>query len=120
MKDDGTFPNNEWYPLILFKNAFHGSQGKGEHLITEGGWMSPWVWGIFPYHHYHSTAWELLLCVKGHAHMQLGGESGPCTIINMGDIVYVPPGLTNKQLDSNGGFSLLGAYPSYCGLHRTS
>ena len=77
MKDDGTFPNNEWYPLILFKNAFHGSQGKGEHLITEGGWMSPWVWGIFPYHHYHSTAWELLLCVKGHAHMQLGGESGP-------------------------------------------
>jgi uncharacterized protein YjlB len=63
MKDDGTFPNNERYPTLIYKNAFHGGEADARRLIVKGNdWTEPWVWGIFSYHHYHTKAWELLLC----------------------------------------------------------
>lgn len=111
MKDDGIFPNNSHHPLLLFKSAFHGSPAAGEEAIVEGGWTHPWAWGIFPYHHYHSTAWELLLCVKGEANVQLGGETGPKVVVKRGDVILIPPGFAHKQLSDSGGFTLLGAYP---------
>jgi uncharacterized protein YjlB len=111
--DNGTVPNNMHHPLFLFKSIFLGSQQEGERVITDGGsWTRPWVWGIFPYHHFHSTAWELLLCVKGQADVQLGGESGPHVSIEQGDLILIPPGFAHKQLRSNGGVTLLGAYPT--------
>lgn len=113
MNSDGVFPNNPEHPAILLKSVFHGSQQEGEQAIIEGGqWTHPWAWGIFPYHHYHSTAWELLLCVKGQADVQLGGESGPHVSVEKGDLVLIPPGFAHKQLRSTGGFTLLGAYPT--------
>lgn len=46
LKDDGTFPNNEQYPALLYKSAFTGTQDEGARKITLGGyWTSPWVWG---------------------------------------------------------------------------
>ena len=50
--NDGIFPNNEEYPTLLYKSAFHGNEADGRRLITNSGcWTSPWVWGIFTYHH---------------------------------------------------------------------
>lgn len=112
MKDDGTFPNNLHYPTILLKSPFCGTEKEAENLIVAGGWTRPWAWGIFPYHHYHSTAWELLLCVRGQAEVKLGGETGPIVSIQKGDLVYIPPGFAHKQIESSGGFTLLGAYPT--------
>jgi uncharacterized protein YjlB len=113
MDDDGTFPNNPRYPLLLYKAAFSGSQADGQHVITKGReWTSPWAWGVFPYHHYHSRAWELLLCVRGEANVQLGGECGPTIRIENGDLVLIPPGFAHKQLEASSGFTLLGSYPT--------
>mmetsp|Transcript_16151 Transcript_16151/g.24598 ORF Transcript_16151/g.24598 Transcript_16151/m.24598 type:complete len:208 (-) Transcript_16151:1035-1658(-) len=117
MKDDGTFPNNENHPLMIYKNCFHGSQSEAEMKIVEGGWTSPWVWGVFTFHHYHSTAWELLLCVQGEAQIQLGGPSGPTIRVERGDLMLVPPGFAHKQLSERGGFALLGAYPDCQGVN---
>lgn len=119
VKDDGTFPNNADYPLLLYKSAFTGNRFEGEQAIAaEGKWTSPWAWGIFPYHHYHSKAWELLLCVEGQANVQVGGDKGPKVLIAQGDLVLVPPGLAHKQLDATKGFTLLGSYPKsgYSGI----
>jgi len=33
MKDDGTYPNNEHYPTLIYKNAFHGSETDGRQLL---------------------------------------------------------------------------------------
>jgi uncharacterized protein YjlB len=111
-KDDGIFPNNESYPLILMKNAFSGrTEEEGRHLITKSGeWTNPWTWGVFEYHHYHSKAWELLLCVQREANVQLGGVTGPTIQMKQGDLVYVPPGFAHKQASSSNGFTLLGSY----------
>lgn len=113
MDDDGQFPNNPRYPLLLFKAAFQGTQAEGYDVITSGNkWTNPWAWGIFTYHHYHSVAWELLLCVEGEAQVQLGGNSGPTVKIEKGDQILVPPGFAHKQLDASRRFTLLGSYPT--------
>jgi uncharacterized protein YjlB len=112
LKDDGVFPNNPNHPLLLFRDSFQGSQEKGSQLLIKGGWTSPWVWGVFTYHHYHSTAWEILVCVEGWADIQFGGPSGPTIAVKKGDVALVPPGVAHKQLNDQGGFALLlGAYP---------
>lgn len=80
LKSDGTFPNNDAHPLLIYQRVLAGteaSQSRGAALLTENGWTSPWAWGVFPYHHYHSTAWEALLCVQGEADIQFGGPTGP-------------------------------------------
>lgn len=113
MKSDGVFHNNLRYPTILVKNAVtNKSQDECEQMIVRGNsWTSPWVWGIFPFHHYHSTAWELLVCVRGAADVQLGGQEGPVVAVEKNDLVLIPPGVAHKQLSSSGGFTLLGSYP---------
>ena len=111
MKDDGTYPNNDRYPLIFLHDCWHDSDQTARQQLIKQGWTSPWAWGIFSYHHYHSTAWELLLCIKGHASVQMGGPTGPTVQVQKGDLLYIPPGLAHKQLAAGGGFLLLGAYP---------
>ena len=78
-------------------------------------YVNSWVNGIYPFHHYHSNAWELLLCVKGEALVQLGGPTGPRVDIRKGDLVLIPPGFAHKQLQARGGFTLLGSYPTVDG-----
>jgi len=112
MDNDGTYPNNPTHPLLLYRSAFHGTQQEGyTKIVSSGEWTSPWVWGIFTYHHYHTTAWELLICVKGQADIQIGGSNGPIVNISKGDVMLVPPGLAHKQIRDSGGFTLLGSYP---------
>eukprot|EP00563_Minutocellus_polymorphus_P020068 CAMPEP_0197726606 /NCGR_PEP_ID=MMETSP1434-20131217/16396_1 /TAXON_ID=265543 /ORGANISM="Minutocellus polymorphus, Strain CCMP3303" /LENGTH=207 /DNA_ID=CAMNT_0043312591 /DNA_START=171 /DNA_END=794 /DNA_ORIENTATION=+ len=112
--DDGTYPNNSRYPTLLLQSVFAaGTEHEGaRRIVADGQWTSPWSWGIFEYHHYHSKAWELLLCVRGEASVQLGGPSGPTVSIAKGDLVLIPPGVAHKQLNARGGFTLLGAYPT--------
>ncbi|CAB9520595.1 Cupin domain [Seminavis robusta] len=111
-QDDGTFPNNPDHPVMMAKDAFRGSDQEARHLLQQAAWTSPWKWGIFPYHHYHSTAWELLLCVQGQADILLGGDvTGTMVTIHKGDVMLIPPGVVHKQMREQGGFALLGSYP---------
>ena len=71
---------------------------------------------IFSYHHYHTKAWELLLCIRGEASVQIGGASGPKVTISTGDLALIPPGVAHKQLNEKNGFALLGSYPTFGGF----
>eukprot|EP00449_Zooxanthella_nutricula_P018257 CAMPEP_0198541840 /NCGR_PEP_ID=MMETSP1462-20131121/55285_1 /TAXON_ID=1333877 /ORGANISM="Brandtodinium nutriculum, Strain RCC3387" /LENGTH=114 /DNA_ID=CAMNT_0044272027 /DNA_START=47 /DNA_END=388 /DNA_ORIENTATION=+ len=77
LDDDGTFPNNSDYPVLFCRAVWHSrSRQEGEAAMIANGWTRPWAWGVFPFHHYHSNAWEALLCVAGDAEVQLGGPAG--------------------------------------------
>ena len=112
MKSNGThYPNNEEVPTLIYKGAHDGDERTGRDALLRHGWSEPWKWGIFPYHHYHTAAWEALLCVSGGALIQLGGEGGPSTQVGLGDLLLIPPGVVHKQLSSRDNFALLGSYP---------
>ena len=112
------FPNNAAFPLVVYRGVYDRARdGDGAALVAarRTGFTPPWRGVVFGYHHYHSTAWEALLCVAGGADVQWGGPSGPTLALRCGDVALVPPGVAHKQLRSEGGFALLGSYPDHEG-----
>ncbi|MFP4096505.1 MAG: cupin domain-containing protein [Cyclobacteriaceae bacterium] len=113
LSDDGTFPNNESLPLILYKGAFAEgtSPDEMEEILHQHGWGNDWRNGIYDYHHYHSTAHEALLIYAGQAEVQLGGPQGIGQKVKAGDVIIIPAGVAHKKLSGSSDFACIGAYP---------
>ncbi len=114
-EDDGSIPNNGRLPVILYKAAFSGDQAQRpesyEELFHGNNWKSSWRNGIFLYHHYHSTAHEVLGIYRGRAEVLLGGEAGETVVLGTGDIALLPAGTGHKNISQSGDFEVVGAYP---------
>lgn len=113
LKDDGTFPNSR-LPLVLFPGAFAG----GEELVRtievafrQNSWAGSWRNGVYEFHHYHSTAHEVLGVYHGSATVQFGGEQGVTVEVRAGDVVVIPAGVAHKNLGARQDFAVVGAYP---------
>lgn len=116
-RNDGKIPNNETLPLVLYKGAIKLPEDNPASTIEEvfhaNGWGNSWRNGIFPYHHYHSTAHEVLGIARGSARVQLGGdENGQTFEIQAGDVIIIPAGVAHKNLGSSSDFLVIGAYPA--------
>lgn len=113
--EDGAYPNNALLPLLLYKEAFAPIEKYETAAIREiletNGWVNSWVDGILDDHHYHSTAHELLVALKGSSRVQFGGPNGPTVMFERGDVVIIPAGVAHRKVDEDNGFSCLGAYP---------
>jgi uncharacterized protein YjlB len=114
-QDDGTYPNNR-LPLVLFKQINSGTPTIDpaiiETLFHGNNWVNSWRNGLYPFHHYHSTAHEVLGVYSGWVKAQLGGPSGRIFIIEAGDVAIVPAGVAHKNVDQSHDFKVLGAYPA--------
>ncbi|UCF98323.1 MAG: hypothetical protein JSV89_02025 [Spirochaetaceae bacterium] len=110
LQDDGTFPNNP-RPLLLYSGAVPADPDAIERLFTSNDWPSAWRNGVYPYHHYHSTAHEALGVYSGSATIQFGGPAGPAETIHSGDVAVIPAGVAHKCLESSADFRIVGAYP---------
>jgi uncharacterized protein YjlB len=115
-EDDGTFPNNPTHPLVVYKRAIRMETGGGaetiETIFLSNEWGRSWRNGIYPFHHYHSTAHEVLGIYQGNARVQFGGENGPILAISAGDVVIIPAGVAHKNINSSSDFRVVGAYPA--------
>ncbi len=114
--DDGRFPNNEKLPLVVYQNAVKLPQrdpaATFEEIFHANEWGSSWRNGIYPYHHYHSTAHEVLGISRGEASVRLGGDDNGKTFeVRAGDVIIIPAGVAHKNLGSSPGFQVVGAYP---------
>jgi len=110
--DDGRIPNNR-LPLLLYPAAVKGEVGpdRMEALLAAGGWPPRWRSTIFTYHHYHSTAHEVLAVAAGSALVMMGGPDGEELQIAAGDVVVIPAGVGHKRLGSSDDFLVCGGYP---------
>lgn len=112
---DDTFPNNGLLPLLVYRKAFPSMHDGVVDIIREiletNSWKDSWVNGIYDYHHYHSTAHEVLVVLNGFARVQFGGPGGITLSVEKGDVVIIPAGVAHKRIDDAEGFSCLGAYP---------
>jgi uncharacterized protein YjlB len=116
IEDDGTFPNNGRLPLLAYQGVLDlpaGDPARGaEELFDAHNWEGSWRNGIFSYHHYHSTAHEVLGVYGGKARVQLGGPEGPKFEVRRGDVIVIPAGVAHKNLGSSLDFRVVGAYPA--------
>ena len=114
LKDDGVFPNSK-LKLLVYRNAVilpkEDPAATFEQLFAANKWRGSWRDGIYPYHHYHSTAHEVLGVYRGSAKVQLGGELGTVQEIQAGDVIILPAGVAHKRLSSSAEFGVVGAYP---------
>jgi len=115
LTDDEIFPNNERLPLLVYPNAVplpdQDPASAFEKRFAENGWSGSWRNGIFTYHHYHSTAHEVLGVYRGTARVRLGGDNGIERSLGPGDVVVIPAGVAHKNLESSSDFGVVGAYP---------
>jgi uncharacterized protein YjlB len=116
LEADAEVPNNTRLPLLVYPAAVelspHDPASVFEQRFVLNGWVGCWRNGIFPFHHFHSTAHEVLGIYSGSAVARLGGENGVTVTLNPGDVVIIPAGVAHKKLSSSGGFGVVGAYPS--------
>ena len=114
--EDGRFPNNDSLSLILMQQVFDPATknlvGSIEETFYGNAWEGSWRNGIFTFHHYHSTAHEVLGLYAGQVEAQFGGSDGQAVTAKAGDVIIIPAGVSHKNLDQSPDFRCVGAYPA--------
>jgi uncharacterized protein YjlB len=111
----GAIPNHPRWPLLIYPQAI-ALAGRDpaaifEERFTRNAWPAAWRNGVFPFHHYHSNAHEVLGIYEGEVTVQFGGEGGVTVTAVPGDVLVLPAGTGHKKLSSRGVLGVVGAYP---------
>jgi uncharacterized protein YjlB len=109
--DAGGIPNSRLPVLVHHGVAEVGSARECAELFARNGWRGAWADGIYPFHHFHSTAHEVLGVVAGSASVMLGGPGGRRFEVVPGDVLVLPAGTGHRNLGSSDDFLVVGAYP---------
>jgi uncharacterized protein YjlB len=112
-EDDGSIPNST-FPVLIYHGVLDPTTSAGayEELFAGHGWLGAWRNGIFPFHHFHSTAHEVLGIAAGSAQVVLGGPQGRQFELSAGDVVVLPAGTGHRNVGSSSDLLVVGAYPN--------
>lgn len=113
--DDGAIPNSR-LPLLVWRSVLPSGEGGDpaaacEKVFARHGWADGWRWGIYDFHHFHSTAHEVLGVIRGTARVRFGGPGGLLLEMRPRDVVLIPAGVGHRNEGSSEDLLVVGAYP---------
>jgi uncharacterized protein YjlB len=111
LKPDGAIPNSALPVLIYHRLELAGDPASAEAGFADNGWWGSWRDGIYPFHHFHSIAHEVLAIVAGRASVALGGPHGETIAVERGDVLVLPAGTGHCNQGASDDLLVVGAYP---------
>ena len=117
-KPTATIPNSR-LPVLIYRDVISGSCEAFETKLRLNGWFPDWYSskGLYPKHHFHSDAHELIGFTRGTQQGRLGGEDGVEVQLNKGDVVVLPAGVAHLGIAISDDLHTVGAYPMGYGIH---
>jgi uncharacterized protein YjlB len=112
LEPNGEIPNSP-LPVLVYRGTELTEPSTAERIFADRDWLGAWRDGIFDFHHFHSTAHEVLAVVCGEVTVRLGGpEPGGREVdLQRGDVVVLPAGTGHCRLSASGDLLVVGAYP---------
>ena len=108
--DDGAIPNSR-LPLLVYRDAVPADPAAIERLFAANRWPPAWRDGVYGFHHFHSTAHEVLGVARGEVSVLFGGPGGKVVTARAGDVVVVPAGVGHCNQGQSEDLLIVGAYP---------